>query len=132
MPNAVRASNGSTDVRGAKSSAGAQKKTAKGGAGAPSPEKREETKSESEPTPPLEVEFGPGSIGLELVPKSGRDVAGGAVVKSVTGVAEAKNVKPKMQLMLVNGENVSQLMFQDLMKLLSKSGRPIKMTFQGR
>ena len=54
------------------------------------------------------------------------------MVKSVSGVAAAKNVKPRMQLMLVNGEDVSQLMFKDLMQLLSKSGRPIKMTFQGR
>ena len=89
---------------------------------------QEETKAEVSPL--LEVEFGPGSIGLELVPISG-GTGGGAVVKNASGVAEARKIKPDMRLMLVNGTDVSQLMFKDLMMLLKKSGRPIKMTFQG-
>ena len=89
-----------------------------------------ERETKSEQSPLLEVEFGPGSIGLELVPKPG-STDGGAVVKNVSGVAEAKRILPKMRLMLVNGTDVSKLIFKDLMQLLSKSGRPIKMTFQG-
>ena len=103
---------------------GRENKHDEGGCGA-------KVESKEQPPPPLEVEFGPGSIGLELVPRSGASGSEGAEVKSVSGVAQSRKITPKMKLMLVNKVDVSTMLFKDLMGLLSKSGRPITMTFQG-
>ena len=48
---------------------------------------------------PLVVDFGPGSLGLELVPIPNQSY--GSVVNSVTGVAEELNIKKEMRLLKV-------------------------------
>ena len=73
------------------------------------------------------VTFGDGPIGLELVPIPNREV--GSVVKSVSGAAKAAHIKPQMKLLKVNEDKVDQIPFSELMKLLQKGGRPIKMLF---
>jgi len=85
----------------------------------PSPQKK--------PKIPLVVTFGEGPIGLELVPFPNKEV--GSWVKSVSGAAKEGGVLPKMKLLKVNEDKVDQLAFSALMKLLQKSGRPIKMLF---
>ena len=76
---------------------------------------------------PLVVEFGPGHLGLELVPIPNQSY--GSVVDSVTGVAEELNIKKEMRLLKVNNQKVDTLPFSELMKILQNSSRPIKMLF---
>ena len=76
---------------------------------------------------PLVVEFGPGRLGLELVPIPNQSY--GSVVNSVTGVAEELNIKKEMRLLKVNNQKVDTLPFPELMKILQNSSRPIKMLF---
>jgi ankyrin repeat protein len=89
--------------------------------------KTSEKKSPNKAKIPLVVTFGEGPIGLELVPIPNKNL--GSIVKSVNGAALEANVKPKMKLLKVNNDKVDQIAFGDLMKLLQKSKRPIKMLF---
>ena len=66
-------------------------------------------------------------VGLELVPAPNKEV--GSIVKSVSGAAKNAHVTTKMKLLKVNDTKVDQMTFTDLMTLLQKSGRPIKMLF---
>ena len=105
------------------------------GGGAEPPQKKNRKKllskkspvSQKKPKIPLVVTFGEGPIGLELVPFPNKEV--GSWVKSVSGAAKEGGVLPKMKLLKVNEDKVDQLAFSALMKLLQKSGRPIKMLF---
>ena len=73
------------------------------------------------------VEFGEGSIGLELIPHKD----GGGVVKSVSGPAKEAGLQLNEKLLKVNAMDVSSLEFSELMLKLQKAQRPIQMVFDG-